>query len=195
MNKDNWSNFDFSDEATLCPVCSAKTALPRGNVDAKVLIIGEAPGDKELQLGEVMVGPMSNILRTELSFLHFSLKSKARMVNLWLHPPAKPTGRKAADRTAMQKQNSECLKFSLNNIVLPEAKGKEAILIMGSDAVEFFVGKSVSDVSGLRVQSSYFPNKIVYAMVNPAICFHSTVGEIRFSLRAFVTTLEKEGIL
>lgn len=188
---DNWSSFDFSDEPSVCPVCACKVAMPRGNIDAKILIIGEAPGEKELQLGEVMVGPMSNILKTELSFLHFSLKSKARMCNLWLHPPAKPTGRKAADRTAMQKQNAACLKFSLNNIVLPEAKGKEAILIMGSDAVEFFVGKKVMDINGLRVSSSYFPDKIVYAMVNPAIAFHSTIGEIRYALRNFVNALQE----
>lgn len=98
---------------------------------------------------------------------------------MWLHEP---------------NSNEQCWQAGYNN-ALDEAKDKKAILLVGSDTVEAFTHYKVSDVNGLQVDSSILSAPIIYAMVNPALALHRSVGEVHFALSQFVERLQEEGLL
>ena len=89
-----------------------------------------------------------------------------RLCNLWLHPKNK---------------NEDCLKHGLENAV-KEARGRKVILLIGSDTVKQFCNEKVSEVSGLKVESSYLSAPLIFACVQPATVFHGGIGEVRLSL-------------
>jgi len=163
-----------------CPICGTHQMVsPSGRKDSPVLIIGDYPGDIEIKKGVPMVGPIGNVLKTELAFLGIDLR-RCRLTNLWLHTP--------------NKQN-ECMEFGIQQAIL-EAKGKKAILLLGSECTKYFCDKSVRRVCGLQVISPYLSAPIIYACLNPVIAFKrggGGVGEVRLALKKFSKALK--GIL
>lgn len=165
-----------------CPSCGEKICPPSGRSQT-VLVISEFPGDTEMEKGVPFAThwkfvTAGKVFRSELEKQGVAL-NQWRVLNLWLHQPT----------------NSEaCWQAGYNN-VLDEAKGKKAILLVGSDVVETFTKYKVSDVSGLEVDSHILSAPIIYASVNPAIALHRSVGEVRFAITKFVQRLDQEGLL
>lgn len=148
-----------------------------------MLIIGEFPGQTELESGKPFATherfmTAGKILRKELQRLGWSL-GQFRAMNLWQHAP---------------NENEECYKHGYN-LVLDEAKGRSAILLVGSEVVETFTQYKVMDVSGLQVDSPILSCEIIYAMVNPSLALHRAVGEVRNGVEKFVARLEEEGLV
>lgn len=165
----SWDNDSYT-----CPYCNRDDlVLPFGPKRSSILIIGEFPGEDEIKKGRPMTGPMGGVLRTELAKLGLDTHSM-RLTNLWLHPP---------------NDNKECFNYGLESVI-KEAKGRKAILLIGSETVKFFTGENVSEVNGLQVKSTYFSAPIVFACVQPAIVFHKPIGELRLSLQKFVKLVE-----
>lgn len=169
-------------EFKYCPVCDARV-VPSSGKSKDLLIVGEFPGDEELRQGKPFASNSNfitagKIFRKELERVELFL-SDFRVTNLWLHTPNK---------------NEEC--YSLGyQAVLDEAKGKKAILLVGSDTIETFTNYKVSDVSGLRVDSPILSAHLIMAMVNPALASHRAVGEVRFAIEQWQMNLEKEGLI
>lgn len=164
-----------------CPSCGGIICSPSGS--SEFLIVGEFPGREEMYQGHPFAVNSNfmtagKILRKELERVGMSI-NQFRICNLWLHEPNKEEG---------------CYQAGYNN-VLDEAKGKKAILLVGSDTVEVFTGYKVSDVMGLQVDSSVLSAPIIYASPNPALAEHRGLGEVRNAIEKFVTRLEKEGLL
>ena len=133
-----------------CPSCASKIVPPHG-YSKSILIISEFPGKLEMEKGipfasSSWVPSAGKILRKELQRLDVDLL-QLRCCNLWLHPPNK---------------DENCLKAG-ETVCLEEAKGKDAILLMGSEAVSHFTGYSVMDVNGLEVESPMLSAPILYA--------------------------------
>jgi len=163
----------------ICYVCESKVFPASGYSKSNILIIGDAPSDKEIENGRLFMGAAGNVLRQELALLKADAY-RMSFTNLWYHAPNKI---------------EYCFKASVN-ACLEEAKGKKAILLLGSDTCEYFTGYKVSDVSGLQVESNMLSAPIIYAMLQPSIVFSSKgVGEIRFALSNFVKHILEEGIL
>ena len=165
-----------------CPSCGDRVCPPTGH-SKELLIVGDFPSKEDMSQSKpfaVSSGFMTagRILRKELEMCGVSL-SDFRITNLWLHEPTK---------------SENCWQAGYDN-VLAEAKGKKAILLIGSDTVETFTGYKVSDVSGLQVDSSILSAPIIYASVNPALAQHRAVGEVRHAIQKFVARLEKEGLV
>lgn len=120
-----------------------------------------------------MIGNMGAVLRTEFGKLGFDL-NRMRLMNLWQHAP---------------NNNEECYQLGFETVI-KEAKGRRAILLLGSETVKAFCNRSVSKVCGMPVESSYLSVPIIYACVNPATAFHGTVGEVRLALKKFVNRVE-----
>jgi len=158
-----------------CPYCGADLVSASGNKHSDVLIVGEFHGETEIEQGVPMCGKMGIVFRSELAYVGLDLKS-FRRTNLWLHTPNK---------------NEDCFKMGVEQ-VLKEAKGKRVILLLGSDTVKYFTGKSVSDVSGLKVQSTMLSAPTILAGFNPANVFHGTVGEVRFLVKKFKEVVEEK---
>ena len=165
-----------------CPSCTELICPPVGR-SQDLLIVGEFPGREEMLQGKPFASNSNfitagKILRKELERCGVSLVD-FRVCNLWLHEPTK---------------NENCFKAGYDN-VLDEAKGKKAILLVGSDTVSTFTKYKVSDVSGLQVDSDVLSAPIIYASVNPALAQHRSLGEVRFAIEKFVQRLEKEGLI
>jgi hypothetical protein len=127
----------------------------------------------EVKSGKPFSGATGSVLRIELGKLGVDL-SRMRIANLWLHIP---------------NHNEDCLKYSVEQVI-KEAKGKEAILLIGSDTVKYFCDAKVSQVNGLEVKSNYLSAPILMALIQPATVFHGCAGELRFGLKRFVEKVE-----
>lgn len=168
-----------------CPVCAEKVVPPYGPKDSAVLVIGEFPGKAELERGRPftthhMFTTAGYVFRKELSKVGIDLNS-FRCMNLWLHEP---------------NDNENCYQVGYE-LVLEEAKGRQAILLVGSDVVTTFTGYKVMDVAGLQVESALLSAPIIYAMPNPALALQPGrgIGEVRLSIKKFASRLESEGLL
>lgn len=165
---------------SLCPACGSDGVPAHGSRSSRVLIVGEWPGQVELERGRPFAGPAGGVLRTELARVGIDMV-QVRICNLWLHEPNK---------------NENCLKAGYDQ-VLDEAKGRDAILMVGSEVVNTFTEYNVSAINGLRLDKSDHPfsAKCVMATLNPAICFHKGVGETRFGIEQFSKYIQEEGII
>jgi uracil-DNA glycosylase family 4 len=164
---------DWEDIYT-CPICKSTDCVPAGGKEkSKILLIGEFPGEDEIKSGKPFSGATGSVLRIELAKLGVDL-SRMRITNLWLHIP---------------NHQEDCLKYSVEGVI-KEAKGKEAILLIGSDTVKYFCDKKVSQVNGLEVTSNYLSAPIIMCCIQPAIVFHSVIGELRFALKRFSERIE-----
>lgn len=165
-----------------CPSCAELACSPSGT-SKDLLIIGEFPGKEEMLKGHPFATNQrfvtaGKILRKELEMVGLSL-SDHRCLNLWMHEP---------------NNNEGCWQAGYN-LVLEEAKGKKAILLVGSDVVETFTNYKVSDVSGLQVDSSILSAPLIMASVQPALALHRGVGEVRFAITKWAEALERNGLV
>lgn len=165
----------------VCPSCADRIVPPSGNSD--LLIVGDAPG-KEDYMHNSLFSTNTNyvtpgkVLRRELERVGASIRD-FRVATLWMHEPSK---------------EENCYKAGFDHI-LDEAKGKKAILLMGSDTVEAFTVYKVSDVSGLQIDSPFLGAPIIYALVSPGLALSRGMGEVRFGIEKFVKRLQEEGLL
>lgn len=172
---DNWDDVLTAYD---CPICGRDDCVPASGLKSSpILLVAEFPGKDEVKYGKPLCGASGGVLKAELSYLGIDIK-QLRICNLWLHEPSKD---KALDE--------KCLAYSASKVI-EEAKGKKIILLIGSDAVKYFTGYSVSKVAGLKLTSSYFSIPIIMAMPNPAEVFHGSIGEVRLSLQKFVKEIE-----
>lgn len=163
----------------ICPICEGVGVPARGPVDSEVLIVGEFPGDTEMKSLKPFSGGAGGVLRQEFAQHGIDL-GDFRMTNLWIHPT---------------NDNEECLKYSIS-LLKDEAKGKKAVLLVGAEVVNQFTDYSVSDVTGLVIESAFFKKAdVVMAMYNPAIVFHKTVGEVRLAVKRFSEEIQKRGLV
>lgn len=163
-----------------CPYCDDDQVIPDGPEDSPILLIGAYPGKEEVKRGVPMVGAMGNVLRGEVGFLGYDIRS-FRVTNLWLHPP---------------NDRDDCFNHGVEECI-KEAKGKRAILLMGAEPVQYFCNEKVTNVQGLQLSSDRLSAEIVFAMSNPAIVFQkdATVGETRLALKKFIELCKEKGIL
>lgn len=163
---------EYSDK---CPECGTEdVVLAFGDKKSPILIIGEYPEDTETIRGIPFTGSMGVLLKQELAFLGIDLNS-LRRCNLWIHVPNK---------------KAECKEHS-QKLSIQETKGKQIVLLIGSDVVKFFTGEKISEVNGLQVQSDLTSAPVIMACVNPSAVFKNGVGELRFALREFVNKIEE----
>lgn len=171
----------------LCPVCAKNAVGCSGESNSSILIVLSHPDWADVMYGyPFAVDKRTNkttsgfVMRTECFKQGFDLNS-ARCCCLWLHD----------DMT-----NEQCFEVG-KDMVLEEAKGRKAILLVGAQAVRYFTGYSVEDVNGLSVTSGLLSCPIIYPLVSPAsvLIKGAGVGEIRFGLTEFTNRLREEHIL
>lgn len=161
---------------SICPACGEEGVSPRGNKNSKYLLVfikpAVAPAVRSYK--DKVVG--IDVLRKELARVGLDL-AEFRMAWLWLHEPGK---------------NENCYTVG-RDIVLDEAKGKQAVVLVGAEPVEEFTGLSASDVYGLQVESPTFSAPITFVIPKPEMVFvrGSGVGELRLSIEKLSKILDK----
>ncbi len=158
-----------------CPICGNLLVMPRGPEDASILMVGSHPGYEELKQGIPWVGNAGKVLKKELQRvgMNFDL---LRVTNAWMHYSVGPKEPRFEDE----------FDYHMKSVV-EEAQGKKAILLMGAIPVKVFTGYNVSEVEGLVVKSTHFPDALVMACRNPAAVLNkgAVVGNVRHTIERF----------
>lgn len=164
---------------SLCPACSEEGVSPKGRKDSRYLLVFNKPypvfqGVQSKYKKEQLTG--LDVLRKELQRVGLDL-AEFRMTWLWLHEPTK---------------NEECYKVG-RDIVLDEAKDKEAVILVGAEPVDEFTGLSASSVYGLQVESPTFSAPICFVLPKPEGVFvkGAGIGELRLSVQKLERLLNK----
>ena len=154
--------------------CGRKLVMPEGPANANILLVGDAPTVFDVRAGRPWTGPGGTVLRTELRRAGINYNN-CRITNMWQHNKVK-----------------DCDPAMHIDAALKEMRNRRAILLMGADAVHYFTGENVSEVSGLRVDEFPYAQEmlpegvgVVYASVNAALALHDKLGEVRFAMEQF----------
>ena len=160
---------------TTCTVCNTPIVRGRGAVASDILFFSEFPGKEETNKGLAMVGRAGRVLDDELARAGFS-QNRIYITNLWQHKPT------YGGSKALHDACYDHFKI-LAEKLLPAYK---YVMLMGSELAVAFLDGGIMSYSGLKVDGGRMPpGPVYYAMPNPAMAFHSGVGEIRLALNKF----------
>jgi DNA polymerase len=151
-------------EIALCQQCEIakyrnKVVPGEGAEDAKIMLIGEAPGWHEDQLGRPFVGPAGKFLDELLA----SIGLKREQVYIANVIKCRPT----ANRDPLPMEIQNCRQWLERQIELIHPK---MIVTLGRYSMAmFFPGKSISKIHGTAQKEG---DTIYYAMYHPAAALH-----------------------
>lgn len=128
-------------KCTNCSLFETKinTVFSDGNENAKILLIGEAPGENEDLQGKPFVGMAGKIMNKYLELAEISREKDLYITNIVKCRPPKNRKPKTSEKKA-------CFDFLVKQI---EYINPKVIVLCGGTALETFVkGKKISDVHG-----------------------------------------------
>jgi uracil-DNA glycosylase len=130
-------------------------------------MVGNAPTKFDVKEMTPWTGDAGTLLEAELRKAGFNYLN-IRITNMWQHAKVK-----------------ECEFHQHLDVLLAEMKGRDVIILMGAETVEYFTGEKVSEVSGLQVTSKEWFNAddTVYALFNPGVAMRTKIGEVRHGLK------------
>ena len=156
-------------EALACQKCSlarnrSNVVFSDGNPQARLMVVGEAPGAQEDKTGLAFVGPAGKLLDLLLASVDLSRESSAYICNvLKCRPPG--------NRNPLPEEMQECTSFLRRQI---EVVSPDAILAVGAFSAQFLTGKAlplgqlrgeVYSYQGVPVVVTYHPAALLR---NPA---------------------------
>ena len=125
-------------EALACQKCflartRSNVVFSDGNPQARLMVVGEAPGAQEDKTGLAFVGPAGKLLDLLLASVDLSRESSAYICNvLKCRPPG--------NRNPVPEEMLECTPFLRRQI---ELVSPEAILAVGAFSAQFLTGKAL----------------------------------------------------
>ena len=130
---DNWDDLKKSiAECKKCRLCTNRTniVLGEGNINAKIMFIGEGPGADEDRLGEPFVGKAGKLM--DMAFEAVGIKRQevyiANIVKC--RPPA--------NRNPEDDEAAACMDYLRNQVMIVKPK---IIVLLGSVALKNILGK------------------------------------------------------
>jgi DNA polymerase len=124
------------DEALSCTKCSlsrtrTQVVFSDGNPEARLMVVGEAPGAREDETGLAFVGPAGKLLDLLLASVDLSRETSAYICNvLKCRPPG--------NRNPLPEEIEACTPYLRRQIDLIRP---EALLAVGTFAAQFLTGK------------------------------------------------------
>ena len=156
MNKNSAPDKDFSE---VCNFSNSKNKIvvSRGNPFAKLMIIGEAPGAKEEELGEPFVGRSGKLLDQLLQNAGIDINQDVYFCNV---VKCRPPGNRRPTKAEIQ----ENLPWLYQQIKLVNP---EIIVLVGATALEAIL-KNKSPISILRGKWINWDGRLVMPIFHPA---------------------------
>ncbi|MDO9434439.1 UdgX family uracil-DNA binding protein [Hydrogenophaga sp.] len=129
---------------TDCPMSSAATQMVwgEGAVGARLMIVGEQPGDQEDLAGRPFVGPAGQLLRQAIAALGWP-PDALYLTNAVKHFHFLPRGKRRLHKTPGQREAEACLQWLEAEIRLVSP---QAVLALGGTAASSVLGRAVSVV-------------------------------------------------
>ena len=165
-----------------CEVCGSPIIIPSGNPNANILIIDEFPTEEDMAVGRAYAGEYSYILRSEFAKAGFDLL-QCRITTLWLHAPEKEGSGKRADHSHSMWHKEQALK---------ECMDRTAILCLGTDVTQFFLGYNSTEISGIPMTSPITSAPLVMGTRSTQDVIGGTNGEYALGIRKFIQEYKKQ---
>ena len=127
-----------------------QTVFGEGGAGARLLFVGEQPGDEEDRRGRPFVGPAGQLLDRALAAAGID-RSVAYVTNAVKHFKWTPRGKRRIHKTPAQKEIAACHQWLEQEI---DALRPEVIVCLGRTAAQSVLGKAVT-IGAVRGRSSH----------------------------------------
>ena len=173
-----------------CPLweCGTQTVFGAGSPTARLVLIGEQPGDQEDKSGEPFVGPAGRLLDDALEDAGVP-RSDVYVTNAVKHFKWEPRGKRRIHKKPNATEITACRPWLETEIQLVRPR---VIVCLGATAAQALLGKSfkVSTGRGEFVPSALAP--LVMATVHPSSLLRAPDDETRRrETKRFVDDLHK----
>jgi DNA polymerase len=179
-------------EASECQRCdlwrnATQTVFGEGSRGARIMLVGEQPGDAEDLAGEPFVGPAGQLLRKSLGEAGIDL-SDVYITNVVKHFKWEPRGKRRIHKRPNQTEIVACRVWLDGEIA---AVRPDAIIALGATAANALLGSSVKVI---RDRAKTFPSplaRLVSLTVHPSSILRAPDSAARERARAdFVADLK-----
>jgi DNA polymerase len=189
--------FSLAKAAQSCRGCSlylraTQTVFGEGNATARVVAVGEQPGDVEDQQGRPFVGPAGRVLDKALAQAGLD-RASVYVTNAVKHFSFEERGKRRIHKKPRQSEVRACRPWLENEL---EAIRPDVLLLLGATAAQAIFGPTfrVSQERGQPIKSTLAP--VVIATVHPSSilrapddaareqAFQGLVADLRVAARA-----------
>lgn len=179
--------------ATRCKGCDlwkrgTQTVFGEGSAHARVLMVGEQPGDKEDLQGKPFVGPAGAVLDKALLAAGID-RNEVYVTNIVKHFKWEPRGKRRIHKKPSALEVSACRPWLDAEI---EVTRPDVIVLLGASAAQGLLGRDfrVSQQRGEWISSPLAP--FVMATVHPSSILRAPDDESRHEeTRKFIADLKK----
>ena len=182
---------ELRSEAAGCTRCdlyrnATQTVFGDGPPTAKVVLVGEQPGDKEDLEGEPFVGPAGRILDQALERAGID-RSLTYVTNVVKHFKWEPRGKRRIHKTPNAAEQAACRVWLDAEL---EVLRPEVVVCLGATAAKSLLGRSfkVTEQRGRWVESPLAPH--VLATIHPSSILRGEPEEREAALAGLVADLE-----
>jgi uracil-DNA glycosylase len=179
--------------ASSCKACDlwklgTQTVFGEGRANARVMMVGEQPGDKEDLQGRPFVGPAGAVLDKALAAAGID-RTDVYVTNIVKHFKWEPRGKRRLHKKPNALEISACRPWLDAEIKVVKP---EVVVLLGATAAQGVMGRQfrVTQQRGQWVQSTIAP--LVMATVHPSSILRAPDDESRHEeMRKFVDDLKK----
>jgi uracil-DNA glycosylase len=184
---------DLKKEAEKCKACdlwkhATQTVFGEGLPKAKVMLIGEQPGDQEDLQGRPFVGPAGKLLDSALADAGIDRK-KVYVTNAVKHFKWEPRGKRRIHKKPNSAEVAACRPWLDAEIAVLKPK---VVICLGATAAQMLLGRDfrVTEQRGEFVKSELAP--FVMATVHPSSILREPDEKARReAMRRFIADLKK----
>jgi DNA polymerase len=184
---------ELKEEAKGCTACplyenATQTVFGEGPRDARLMLVGEQPGDVEDREGRPFVGPAGQLLDWALDKAGID-RQRTYVTNVVKHFKWVPRGKRRIHSKPSSMEIRACLPWLEQELALVKP---DALVCLGATAAQALLGRSfrVTQERGHFVRSPLAPH--VMATVHPSSLLRiEDDAERKAAIRAFVAELRK----
>jgi uracil-DNA glycosylase family protein len=184
---------ELKEEAGSCTACplfenATQTVFGEGSAGARVMLVGEQPGDVEDRQGRPFVGPAGQLLDWAIEKAGID-RRRAYVTNVVKHFKWVPRGKRRIHSKPSSMEIRACLPWLEQELALVKP---EALICLGATAAQALLARSfrVTQERGHFVRSTLAPH--VMATVHPSSLLRiEDDKERKAAIRTFVTELRK----
>jgi uracil-DNA glycosylase len=166
---------------------ATQTVFGEGRKDARMMMVGEVPGDREDRAGKVFVGPAGRELDNALERAGIA-RPEVYITNVVKHFKFEERGKRRIHQTPKKHEVDACFPWLREEL---DVVSPEVLVILGATAGKALLGSrfKLKDFRGRPIEAAFAPH--VTATIHPSAILRARDDEARQAEReAFVRDLE-----
>lgn len=188
----NCSLAEIRQRAARCEACplykfGTQTVFGEGSERARIVVVGEQPGDQEDRQGRPFVGPAGHLLDRALQMAGIE-RSEVYVTNAVKHFKWEPAGKRRLHKKPNAREIAACRPWLEAELALVEP---EVVIALGATAAQALMGKDfrVTRDRGRAIQGVPWA-RVFFATVHPSSILRGPPAEREKALAAFVADLK-----